>query len=50
VLGEEYLQECNLHVSSVFLSCSSGKITCVLEQNYINVFKVPEHFACVTAF
>lgn len=34
MLDEEDLQGCNLHVSSVFLSCSSGKTKQILEQSW----------------
>lgn len=56
VLDEEDLQDCKLHVSSVFLSCSSGKKnlthfgTVLSCSNYAKIFEVPEPSACITAF
>lgn len=57
VLDEEDLQECKLHVSSVLLSCNSGKKkklthfgTVLGCSKHANIFEVPEPTACITAF
>lgn len=44
VLDEEDLRECKLHVSSVFLSCSSEEKKPDTFWNSLGLFKLCKHF------